>query len=186
MLMRPSRDGGIHLMPVSSRLKQLNRLAVTPSPGTTKSPSLRRRNDCKSCGKELSTCVLDPPTNRTSKAIASLSTKQTMRAILPLQSVDLQLKFVIAELNNTFNERRLYLFPARDCTDNSAEMMKKDFHVSPSSYRRGSYRLSVTDPANGAEISVTVTLYSSKGHPKLVARLWSIAKAIDPYSASPL
>lgn len=97
-----------------------------------------------------------------------------------LYTADFQLRFVIIEVNNTFGERRMYLFPAPKGTGNFSQTLPKDFHVSPFSSRNGSYVLATTDPAKSEEISVTVTLKSSKGHPKLVARLWSTAPAIDP------
>ncbi|KAK7953353.1 hypothetical protein PG988_014047 [Apiospora saccharicola] len=104
-----------------------------------------------------------------------------------LYSTERQLRCVVAEVNNTFGERRMYLFPN---TEGGGEKFKqaceKDFHVSPFSSRKGTYVLSSSDPAAGENVAITTTLCSSKGHPKLVARWWSTAPAIDPAALSML
>jgi hypothetical protein len=97
-----------------------------------------------------------------------------------LYTADLQLQYVIAEVNNTFDERRIYLAPASNFSSIFQQTFAKDFHVSPFSSRKGSYVLAVNDLVKNGTISVTVTLRSSKGHPKLVARWWSTESAIDP------
>lgn len=61
----------------------------------------------------------------------------------------------------------------------------KDFHVSPFNSRKGSYSLQAFDPlkcvAEGREsVDSTITLRSSKGHGKIVARLVSNGQPIDP------
>jgi DUF1365 family protein len=122
----------------------------------------------------------------------------------------MELKAVIAEVNNTFDERRMYLLPAvaadsdpdsreaslSDAATSSARRQKfhyawpKDFHVSPFSSRKGSYALSAVDPflseglCGTHAVDVTATLLSSKGRPKLVARLWSNAEPLDPVTIS--
>jgi len=96
-----------------------------------------------------------------------------------LYTSNLVLKYVIAEVNNTFGERRMYLFPAPESSGSFKQTLLKDFHVSPFSSRKGWYVLETTDPIKTKNISVTVTLHSSKGNPKLVARWQSIACAID-------
>ncbi|TQN75310.1 hypothetical protein CSHISOI_00108 [Colletotrichum shisoi] len=127
-----------------------------------------------------------------------------------LYSRDDELTAMILEVNNTFGERRMY-FLATDAVpseqrldrgDNVAEpavkraaaarMTKqwpKDFHVSPFNSRKGDYSLSATDflglDARGAyTLDNTITLKSSKDHPKIVARLFNSAPAIDPGSMS--
>ncbi|KAI1208158.1 uncharacterized protein F4807DRAFT_431810 [Annulohypoxylon truncatum] len=97
-----------------------------------------------------------------------------------LYTPDLQLQYVVAEVNNTFDERRMYLFPARDHSDVFKQTLAKDFHVSPFNSRKGSYALCTSNPANEEDISVSITLRSSKGHPKLIARWWSTAYVINP------
>ena len=101
-----------------------------------------------------------------------------------LYSPDLTLEYVIAEVNNTFKERRMYLFRAPQSTGVFKQECSKDFHVSPFNSRKGSYSLSTTNPAKGDRVGVVVTLRSSKGHPKLVTRLWSDTDAIDASSCS--
>ena len=70
-----------------------------------------------------------------------------------------------------------------------ANSWPKDFHVSPFNSRKGAYSLSASDPffpnlssmAGTALINNTITLSSSKKHPKLVARVFSSSDSIDPY-----
>lgn len=102
----------------------------------------------------------------------------------------------MSEVNNTFDERRSYLllrdFEAdKQPTSNSASpsrvkgSLEKDFHVSPFNSRKGTYSILANDPL-GPEmqgfkgLDVTITLNSSKSHPKLVARLFSDGEAVDP------
>lgn len=64
---------------------------------------------------------------------------------------------------------------------------KKDFHVSPFNSRKGEYSLMASDPLGGdmdgfRGVDITINLSSSKGHPKLVARLFSEGSAIEPLS----
>lgn len=66
---------------------------------------------------------------------------------------------------------------------------QKDFHVSPFNSRKGGYSLTAHDPLlPGIEgrgpINNTITLMSSKNHPKLVARIFSEGDAIDPIKMS--
>ncbi|KAI8930879.1 hypothetical protein NX059_011896 [Plenodomus lindquistii] len=120
-----------------------------------------------------------------------------------------QLKKMILEVNNTFGERRMYLLdgssppsPPRtsagsDVSGDSepeavvptksrfTDVWMKDFHVSPFNSRKGSYALKALDPFpsvtyDDPKIDNTITLKSSKDHGKLVARLFSTGKAIDP------
>ncbi|CAN8106272.1 unnamed protein product [Discula destructiva] len=114
---------------------------------------------------------------------------------------------MIIEVNNTFDERRMYLLtpqeahaagPIEDSEPPTAanghssgrppvfkQKWPKDFHVSPFNSRKGSYSLLASDPlralAEGRKpIDSTITLSSSKGHGKIVARLVSEGPSIDP------
>lgn len=119
---------------------------------------------------------------------------------------------MIIEVNNTFDERRMYLLTPQDSDEAEAELdgaehrpaanghssgkspifrqrWPKDFHVSPFSSRKGSYSLLASDPLkamaeNQNPIDSTITLKSSKGHGKIVARLVSKGHAIDPWRMS--
>lgn len=108
---------------------------------------------------------------------------------------------MIAEVNNTFDERRMYVLDGtlsdstvdddRDKSSHNFEhVWQKDFHVSPFSSRKGSYKLSAANllNSNGLQVADTVSvkaiLISSKGRPKLVARLHSTAVPLDPATAS--
>ena len=121
------------------------------------------------------------------------------------------LKAMILEVNNTFDERRMYLLKGSEMpppeeavnelvptpgyktwkqelegTAGDADASKftdswsKDFHVSPFNSRKGSYGLSAYNPLSQGMINNTITLSSSKGHPKLVARIFSIGDSVDP------
>ncbi|KAI1416109.1 hypothetical protein F5Y13DRAFT_206131 [Hypoxylon sp. FL1857] len=122
-----------------------------------------------------------------------------------LYSADKNLAAIILEVNNTFDERRMY-FLTTDNTTESIEAPKgdslegdtpahhskplrktwpKDFHVSPFNSRKGAYSLVAHDPLNPSmegrgPINNTINLISSKGHAKLVACIFSDGDAIDP------
>ena len=114
---------------------------------------------------------------------------------------------MLVEVNNTFGERRLYLAKgeasaeatADVCLDNDADRWKtvpklsshwqKDFHVSPFNSRKGGYSLQSTDPfrrgrSSAGAIDNRITLLSSHGRPKIVARVCSVGDPIDPWALS--
>ncbi|CAK3952331.1 hypothetical protein DOTSEDRAFT_70354 [Lecanosticta acicola] len=122
-----------------------------------------------------------------------------------LYDSDTRLKYMVLEVNNTFDERRMYLLNAdkakdaaeadlADGTDEEAsvktlvftETWDKDFHVSPFNSRKGSYSLRAVDPlaafqeTGEVKIDNTIVLRSSKEHPKLIARACSVGKPIEP------
>lgn len=128
---------------------------------------------------------------------------------------------MILEVNNTFDERRMYFLkgsepgngisgdkyenpvfgngnqngshgqnsPIESIPGRFAKSWPKDFHVSPFNSRKGTYSLSASDPffprlssrAGAALVNNTITLSSSKQHPKLIARVYSSSESIDPY-----
>lgn len=112
------------------------------------------------------------------------------------------LKYMILEVNNTFDERRPYLLEAGQETERDEEIaakasepakfrqtFTKDFHVSPFSSRKGHYKVTAADPfAKQGEcspkIDSTIVLNSSKNHAKLIARLFSEGPALDPSTAT--
>ncbi|OAQ99324.1 hypothetical protein LLEC1_06152 [Akanthomyces lecanii] len=119
-----------------------------------------------------------------------------------LYSADKVLSAMILEVNNTFDERRPYLVfrdfdqdskllqgsdptsPTEKRPSKISASLVKDFHVSPFNSRKGSYSLMAQDPlgsgmASFRGLDVTINLRSSKGHPKLVARLVNQGDAID-------
>ncbi|KAK3685903.1 hypothetical protein B0T22DRAFT_429924 [Podospora appendiculata] len=120
-----------------------------------------------------------------------------------LYDVDKSLAAMILEVNNTFDERRMYLLTPKD--DSSSQIAgeskgieqnppprtvlkqswPKDFHVSPFNSRQGSYSLTAVDPLSPfmqgtGPLTNTINLVSSKGHGKLVARLIPDGDAVDP------
>ena len=107
-----------------------------------------------------------------------------------LFSTNMSLEAMILEVNNTFDERRMY-FMKRDTStdiDTTSEELKfthtwpKDFHVSPFNSRKGTYTLTATNPFKhpNPKINNTITLTSSENYPKLVARIFSIDQATNP------
>lgn len=107
---------------------------------------------------------------------------------------------MIVEVNNTFDERRMYFLKdsgigvaengnmeKQTSSAKFANTWMKDFHVSPFNSRKGSYSLAALDPfstrLNGkGPVDNTITLSSSKKHSKLVARIFSTSKGLDPTS----
>lgn len=110
-----------------------------------------------------------------------------------IYDADAQLKYMILEVNNTFDERRIYLLrpgsidedlvPEDDTKSSNAlyfkETWQKDFHVSPFNSRKGTYSLRAIDPLAAFEefghvkVDNNIVLRSDKDHPKLVARVFS-------------
>lgn len=128
-----------------------------------------------------------------------------------LYSSNFELQAMVAEVNNTFDERRMYFLPSSQGEieyENPEQKplgptrqrpfqykWPKDMHVSPFSSRKGMYALSAKDPSlpaprslaavtSGNIIDIKATLLSSKGSPKLVAHLWSSGKPLDPAAIS--
>jgi hypothetical protein len=105
-----------------------------------------------------------------------------------------QLCWMILEVNNTFGERRMYLVNSamerlRSKPDDSPSQLRgiwaKDFHVSPFNSRKGSYTFAATNPFRGGlccfpGIDNKIVLASSKGHNKLITRLFSDDVPIVP------
>ncbi|KAL8862640.1 MAG: hypothetical protein Q9178_001138 [Gyalolechia marmorata] len=109
-----------------------------------------------------------------------------------------ELSAMILEVNNTFDERRLYFLKGTPSVEPEEERLKdpqffgkfkdtwpKDFHVSPFNSRKGSYRLTAYDPfsphlSGTGMINNTIYLDSSKLHAKLVARVFSTEASSDP------
>ncbi|KAL9626887.1 MAG: hypothetical protein Q9204_006962 [Flavoplaca sp. TL-2023a] len=106
------------------------------------------------------------------------------------------LSAMILEVNNTFDERRLYFLKGShgDTKDGNAtdplprkfkDTWAKDFHVSPFNSRKGSYVLNAYDPfspslSGTGMIDNNITLKSSKSYLKLVARVFSTEASSDP------
>ncbi|KAF2087683.1 hypothetical protein K490DRAFT_73610 [Saccharata proteae CBS 121410] len=122
-----------------------------------------------------------------------------------------ELKMMILEVNNTFDERRLYLLEARSSEhgkDASSSIEKtalapsdepyvfqnswpKDFHVSPFNSREGSYSLSALDPFDSRNPSCLLhndidLLARQDGRPKINARIFSEGDPVDPTELSAL
>ena len=104
------------------------------------------------------------------------------------------LQAMVVEVNNTFDERRMY-FMERTKDHGAPEergqhfkhSWEKDFHVSPFNSRDGSYSLQAADPyANATRGSVNVDckiiLKNSDQKAKIVARVFSTGSVIDATS----
>lgn len=122
-----------------------------------------------------------------------------------LYDSDVQLKYMILEVNNTFDERRMYLLNASDSVVESkpdptgkatvqrifTNKWEKDLHVSPFSSRKGSYSLRATDPLEEYErtgkvkVDNTIVLISSGDHAKVVARVFTEGDPKDPATITP-
>ena len=119
---------------------------------------------------------------------------------------------MILEVNNTFDERRMYFIKDtavgildslsdanEEGSNNQSTINKskasakftnrwpKDFHVSPFNSRKGSYSLVADDPfspnsSSNKPVDNTVTLSSSKSQAKIIARVFSTSHSIDPSS----
>ncbi|KAK4121120.1 hypothetical protein N657DRAFT_624221 [Parathielavia appendiculata] len=75
--------------------------------------------------------------------------------------------------------------PSGYCRPAFTQSWPKDFHVSPFNSRKGSYMVTASDPLSPCthdkgSISVTITLLSSKGQPKIVSSLTAEGPPIDP------
>lgn len=108
-----------------------------------------------------------------------------------LYSEQKRLAAMILEVNNTFDERRMYFMEQTNAQDRQDSTEKdifihsweKDFHVSPFNERGGHYTLKASDPfapdmCGKGHIDNTITLSSSNGRPKVVARVFSAQPAI--------
>ncbi|KAJ9611740.1 hypothetical protein H2200_004924 [Cladophialophora chaetospira] len=110
-----------------------------------------------------------------------------------LYDQDMRLRAMILEVNNTFDERRMY-FLQRNMDDPNPSIVrfhsawKKDFHVSPFNDRDGSYSLTAIDPLSdsSSQVDNTIVLSSPDGKPKLVARIYSTKAGIDTRRMSAL
>lgn len=115
---------------------------------------------------------------------------------------------MILEVNNTFDERRMYLLKSQGSTEGNgiptvpledtpshalkfSNGWKKDFHVSPFNDREGSYTLTATDPlaslkkGRGEVIDNLIQLKTPDGKTKIVARVFSKGTK-DPYQMKSL
>lgn len=118
-----------------------------------------------------------------------------------LYDEDAVLKYMILEVNNTFDERRMYLLTpggqdgdsAIESDESIAQIRKngttfthrwdKDFHVSPFNSRKGTYSLRAVDPLSGGRKLVfdnLIVLRSSKDRAKITARVWSHGRTLLP------
>lgn len=97
---------------------------------------------------------------------------------------------MILEVNNTFDERRMYFLP-RQYIENAqistrfAQQWGKDFHVSPFNDRQGSYSLSAVDPFESqGQIDNNIVLNAEDGKPKVIARVYSTKPGLNPATMS--
>jgi DUF1365 family protein len=129
-----------------------------------------------------------------------------------LYDEDTKLKYMVLEVNNTFDERRMYLLKAGrgaaalddfDVGETKGDQSStktvvftnswsKDFHVSPFNSRNGSYSLRAVDPLASLErtgrvqIDNTIVLKSSENHPKIIARVFSTDAPLEPTTITAL
>ena len=113
-----------------------------------------------------------------------------------LYSREKSLGAMILEVNNTFDERRIYYLEADRAAESSVKEVKtfrqtwlKDFHVSPFNDRDGSYSVTSSDPFSPnlggvGNVDVNIVLSSPEGQPKIVARVFSDGFPVDPQATS--
>ncbi|APA11440.1 hypothetical protein sscle_08g062100 [Sclerotinia sclerotiorum 1980 UF-70] len=122
-------------------------------------------------------------------------------SIWNLYSRNKELKAVILEVNNTFDERHTYFVTSKDVEASMIEKTKgkpprftntwsKEFYVSPFNSRSGSYSISASDPffpslSGSNNLDLTLTLTSTE-RAFLVARIFSDGPALDPSTMSVL
>ena len=105
------------------------------------------------------------------------------------------LEAMVVEVNNTFDERRMYFMErATDVVPalttgkrHFKHCWEKDFHVSPFNSQDGSYAIQATDPLADADtgnvtVDCSIILRSTDQTPKLVARVFSSKPALDAVS----
>ena len=96
------------------------------------------------------------------------------------------LNAMILEVNNTFDERRMYLCERSEEKSLTSESQQhsfsfawpKDFHVSPFNSRDGTYSVTAADPffpkfQGSGHVDCNIVLHAEDGKPKLVARVFS-------------
>jgi len=105
------------------------------------------------------------------------------------------LEAMVVEVNNTFDERRMYFMERKvgggqaseESTRNFKYSRQKDFHVSPFNSRDDSYTLQATDPyadgdAGNFQIDCNTVLKTADQKDKTVARVFSTGSALDAMS----
>ncbi|ESZ94072.1 hypothetical protein SBOR_5548 [Sclerotinia borealis F-4128] len=122
-------------------------------------------------------------------------------SIWNLYSRDREMRAVLLEVNNTFDERHSYFVTPKDAEPSKIEETKnkpsrftskwsKEFYVSPFNSRTGSYSISATDPffpsLSGSNPLDLTLILSSTERPFLVARVFSDGPALDPSTMSVL
>ena len=92
---------------------------------------------------------------------------------------DESIRCVVAEVNNTFGERHLYILPHPEAGDTSFPMQfqhEKEFHVSPFNDMRGKYEFSLSEL--GQDMRLVINLVRD-GQKILTAVLWGRAVELD-------
>lgn len=121
-------------------------------------------------------------------------------SIWNLYSVNKELTAVVLEVNNTFEERHIYLMKPQSTPlpedlnikpPRFSGKFQKEFYVSTFNSRLGHYSISTSDAlfphmrtANPLPVNTTIGLCSSSGRPKLIARIFSTGPAVDPSTLS--
>ncbi|MEU0497497.1 DUF1365 family protein [Mycobacterium sp. NPDC006124] len=85
-----------------------------------------------------------------------------------------RLRYVIAEVHNTYGDRHAYVIPAQQ---NRSTIVPKAMYVSPFNGIDGHYRISA--PLPGAALDVVVSLYR-EGHPPFVATMRGERRQFTP------
>lgn len=73
-----------------------------------------------------------------------------------------RLAVVVAEVNNTYGERHLYVLPATDDGGAAVRAHKKEFHVSPFFSLDGTYRFALDAPGDTLRVGIELTVGTAR------------------------
>lgn len=105
-----------------------------------------------------------------------------------LYDIEEDLKAMILEVNNTFDERRMYFLQSSRRGARFSNAWQKDFHVSPFNDREGNYSLTAEDPFARRKTKQPPNIFNKiilsspppDSKPKLTARLNTNGRPLDP------
>ena len=94
-------------------------------------------------------------------------------------ALDGSLQCVVTEINNTFDERHIYVVPTREGEAAPAGVQPKSFHVSPFNDMEGDYNFKFADIESEFDIKINI---SKQGKEVFISRLWGEAKPLTSWA----